>query len=357
MNPIFTKFQEKLIRLEQSLADCEEALDLEFFKNRSLNPAIGEYNKQLRLIKKTPEEQQLFQQITEKLEVIKTVFQAKRAHLTKKEEKLEVYLMGKNFILGPDGLVDELPKAKIDKDPPLPQEAIKAIEEGDKVHLLRILYTFCEEKFAAKEAPGFVSLKMIDALWDMGTRGHELAGLLKEALTDYPQSSENLSNARHIALKNTTALIYQRFWHSGDPSIERYALEGFKPQYISGFNEEDFSYTKPNPLLSKKDLPLKISGNGSLLFNRHGQLRKIVSDCILNPKAEEPQMTPTVYVTNTKVWTAKTEHPQEVRCFGSQGRFWSRWHQEKMQKENIEVTEDGELPQVRKLTERHGPGW
>jgi hypothetical protein len=356
MNPIFTKFQERLVRLEQSLADCEEALDLEFFKNRSLNPAIGEYNKPLRLMKKTPEEQKLFQQITEKLELIKIAFRDKRAHLTKKEEKPQVYIMGKNFIFGPDGLVDALPKAKMDKDPPLPQEAIKAIEEGNKVHLLRILYAFCEKKFAAKEPPGFVSLKMIDALWDMGTRGHELAGLLKEALTDYQQSSENLPEARHIALKNTTALIYQKFWHSGDPSIEHYALDGFKPKYISGFNEEDFSYTRPNPLLSKKD-SLKISGNGSLLFNRHGQLRKIISNCILNPNAEKPRTTPTVYVTNAKVWTDKVEQSQEARCFGSQGRFWRRWHQEKMQKESIGVTEDGELPHVRRLTERHGPGW
>ncbi|MCL9685141.1 hypothetical protein [Legionella maioricensis] len=357
MNPLFTKFQEKLLRLEKSLEECEAALDLEFFKNLSLNPAIGEYNDKLRVLKKTAEEQQLFKQITEKLESLRTAFRSKKASLMTKEEKPEVYLIGKNFILGPNGLVDELPKAKIDRDPPLPQEAIKAIEEGNKAHLLRVLYNFCEEKFAAKEPPGFVSLKMIDALWDMGTRGHELAELLKEALTDYQQSSKNLSDARHIALKNTTALIYQKFWNSGDASIERYALDGFKPKYISGLNETDFSYTKPNPLLSKKVFPSKISENESLLFNHRGQLRKIMSDCILNPKAEEPRMTPTVYVTNARVWTDKEGQSQEARCFGSQGRFWSRWHQEKMQKESVEVTEDGELPQVRKLTDRHGPGW
>lgn len=355
MRPIFTKFEAKLIRIEASLQECQDALDLEFFKNQLLNPTIHNYNEQLRLSNKTVEEQEAYHRITTKLNLLKANYLEKKKLLTEKENS--TYLIGKNFILGPHGLVDELPKAKIDRNPPLPQKAIKAIEEKDKVSLLQFLYEFCEEKFAMKEAPGFVSLKMIDALWDMGTRGQELADLLKKALPDYNKPGNQLSEARYIALKNTTALIYQKFWHSGDSSIERYALDGFDRQYLSGFNEKNFSFTRPNPLLSRKSIPSKISENESLLFNRRGHLRKIISDAILDPKAEDSRMTPTVYVTNKEVWADESSQSQEMRCFGTQGRFWKRWQKCKEEDEVVAETENGDIPRARMLTERHGPGW
>lgn len=192
---------------------------------------------------------------------------------------------------------------------------------------------------------------MINALWTMGTRGHELANLLKQALDDYNLNVEQLSDARYLALKNTTSMIYQKFWDSGDTSIERYVLDGFNPKYAMGFNEMDDNCIKPNLLLSQK-----VTQNRSLLFNKQGQLRKITSVGYFNTDVEKLNSKPTVYVTNSEVWVDKSNQSQENRTFSSQGRFWARWETYRdANKGKISVTVDGNIPQITKLTDRNGP--
>lgn len=323
----YTEFQEKITRLETSLENCESNFELEAVKT-NLNGLLKEYRDLQDLINKNIDE--TFNRITTRLHSLKKTYYQKKESLAPKND------------------ADELPKSTLDRDPPLPENAVQAIKDNNKVLLLKILYDYCTEKFSAQEPPGFVSLKMIDAIWEMGTRGPELADLLKQALSDHDKGRDEVSQARFIAIKNTTSLIYQRFWNSGDLSIECYAIEGVKEQSREwqGFGD---------PLLSSKHSFSKLSKNQSLLFNQRGQLRKIISSRILDPHAEKLTSTPTVFVTTEEVWTDESGQSQKERCFGmTGGRFWQRWLN-KNQNEN--TLDDLSQASVKELTDRHGAGW